>query len=105
MVSLPVSRQTNSSTNPRSCSSDSPLLRSARISTIMGTITLIQPERINDNVPSKSKSTTRAWRAETPGLTFSIIQTQSKDDVKSRYKQRSCCCPGSYEPPNDGNIP
>src|SRR5580658_5844595 len=73
MVSLPVSRQTNPSTIARSCSSDSPVFRSARISTIIGTITFIQPERINDSVPSKSKSTTRASRAETPGLTFSII--------------------------------
>src|ERR1700722_3195891 len=73
MVSLPVSRQTKPSTNSRSCSSDSPVLRSARISTIIGTMTFIHPDRINDNVPSKSNSTTRAWRAEMPGLTLSII--------------------------------
>jgi hypothetical protein len=29
-------------------------------------------------VPSKSKSTTRAFRADTPGLIFSIIQDYSK---------------------------
>src|ERR1700691_758843 len=106
MVSLPVSRQTKSSTNARSCSSDSPVLRSARISTIIGTITFIQPDRINDNVPSKSKSTTRAFRAEAPGRMFSSIQVYSKKfDRRLRYQQRCCGCPGSYEPPNDGNIP
>src|ERR1700722_1272439 len=73
MVSLPVSRQTKPSTNARSCSSDSPVLRSARISSIIETMTFIHPERINDNVPSKSNSTTRAWRADVPGLTLSII--------------------------------
>src|SRR5579862_1017745 len=83
MVSLPVSRQTNSSTSAVNCDSDSPVLRSARISTIMGTITFIQPERITDNVPSKSKSTTRALRAETPGLTFSTIQVHFT--VKLRF--------------------
>src|SRR3984885_5239185 len=96
MVSLPVSRQTNSSTNTRSCSSDSPVLRSARISTIMGTMTFIQPERISDNVPSKSKSTTRAWRAETPGLTFSTIQfmlllelLHNRGEVEDCYRNHS----------------
>src|SRR5580693_1413621 len=74
MVSLPVSFQTNSSTRPRNCCSDSPVFRSARISTIIGTITFIHPERITDRVPSKSKSTTRALRAETPGLMFSTIE-------------------------------
>jgi hypothetical protein len=29
---------------------------------------------MRESVPSKSNSTTRAFRAETPGLIFSIIQ-------------------------------
>src|SRR5271166_191937 len=74
MVSLPVSRQTNSSTKVRNCSSDSPVFKSARISTIIGTMTFIQPERIKERVPSKSKSTTRALRAETPGVIFSTME-------------------------------
>src|SRR5262245_58836900 len=73
MVSLPVSRQTNSSTTARSSSSVSPVFRLSRISTIIGTMTFIQPERMRESVPSKSNSTTRALRADTPGETFSTI--------------------------------
>src|SRR5690349_15180252 len=73
MVCLPVSRPTNSSTIARNASSLSPVLRSSRISTIMGTITSIQPARISEIVPSKSKRTTRAFFAEAPGRSCSII--------------------------------
>ena len=62
MVSLPVSRQTKSSTMARSSASVSPVFRSTRISTIMGTITSTQPERISDSVPSKSNKS-HSWRA------------------------------------------
>src|SRR6266852_3788639 len=79
MVSLPVSCQTNSSTTLRNCSSLSPVLRSNRISTIMGTMTFIQPERIKESVPSKSNRTTRAFRADTPGVIFSTIPFHSTE--------------------------
>src|ERR1041384_2296275 len=64
MVSLPVSRQTKSSTMARNSDSLSPVFKSTRISTIMGTITSIHPERISERVPSKSKRATRAADAD-----------------------------------------
>ena len=67
MVSLPVSRHTNSSTIcVKFLFATHPFCDSARISTIIGTITSIQPERMVENVPSKSKSATRAAAAVTP---------------------------------------
>src|SRR5258708_11366950 len=73
MVCLPVSRPTNSSTIRRRSSSLSPVWVSRRMSTIMGTMTSIQPARMSEMVPSKSKRTTRAFLAETPGRRCSII--------------------------------
>src|ERR1700722_13391748 len=74
MVCLPVSLPTNSSTTTRRSSSRSPVFRSIRISTIMGIMISIQPDRITEIVPSKSKSATRALAAEAPGRRCSIIQ-------------------------------
>src|SRR6185503_15539413 len=73
MVCLPVSRPTNSSTMARRSSSRSPVLRSSRISTIIGIMISIQPERITEMVPSKSKRATRAFAADAPGRRCSII--------------------------------
>src|SRR5258708_18602794 len=73
MVCLPVSRPTNSSTIRRRSSSLSPVWVSRRMSTIMGTMTSIQPARMSEMVRSKSKRTTRAFLAETPGRRCSII--------------------------------
>src|ERR1700733_210898 len=73
MVSLPVSRPTNSSTIECSSASDSPVFRSIRISTIMGTMTLTQPERITERVPSKSKRAARAPEAFAPVRTCSMF--------------------------------
>src|SRR5580658_3362911 len=105
MVSLPVSLQTNSSTKPRNCCSDSPVFRSARISTIIGTMTFIHPERITDSVPSKSNSTTRALRAETPGLMFSTIElllelVHKRWDVVDCYRHDN-----PDDPAYDGHVP
>src|SRR2546423_13392680 len=72
MVCLPVSLPINSSTISRSDSSVSPVRRSSRISSIMGTITSIHPERISEMVPSKSNRTTRARAADAPSRSCSI---------------------------------
>src|SRR5579871_5110220 len=121
MVSLPVRRQTKSSTKLRRSSSDSPVFRSERISTIIGTITFIQPERISERVPSKSNSTTRAFRADTPGLTFSTILHHCRNRSRScggssglkaghavhqiREAVDHCCDDGADYATQDGHVP
>src|SRR5579863_4810351 len=106
MVCLPVSLPTNSSTTARNSASDSPDFKSASISTIMGTITSIQPARMIEMVPSKSNKTTRASRACTPGRRCSImgsIDCGTKEDEKLNSPQAlrrgegqrkpAVCCP------------
>src|SRR5258708_18233558 len=114
MVSLPVSCQTNSSTTLRNCSSVSPVRRSSRISTIMGTITFIQPERIRESVPSKSNKTTRAFRADTPGVIFSTIQFHSTEPQPCRGlplrralgQQKHCACDAhTHQSKHDSSVP
>src|SRR5206468_5801083 len=64
----------------------------------MGTMTSTQPDRIRDRVPSKSKRTTRAPSAVTPGRTHSIIHRPppgpaSGDPFSHGRTGARACCP------------
>jgi len=61
MVCLPVSRPTNSSTIARRSASRSPVLRSIRISTIIGIMISIHPERMTEMFHRNQKRATRAF--------------------------------------------
>ena len=89
MVCLPVSRQTKSSTTVRSSASLSPVLRSRRISTIMGTITSIQPERMREMVPSKSKRQTRALSPKRPGEAVRSFRRIGGSGIGFRFRRRA----------------
>src|SRR5712692_10484246 len=87
MVCRPVRRPTYSSTRARRSASFSPVWRSRRISTIMGTITPTQPERIREMVPSKSRRTTAAWRAWEAAWRVSSIKASQKAKDKSEGRK------------------
>src|ERR1017187_7218583 len=72
MVSLPVKRQTNSSTTAVSSAPVSEVLVALSPSKHIGTITSIQPDRTREIVPSKSNITTRVRAAEAFLFTISI---------------------------------